>query len=203
MLSLFLPNPNENLLPYDGQVYDFGQVIENPQHLYQQLLNTLPWQSDVVTLFGKTHITHRQIVWMGERDYRYSGQLKIAIPWQAEVWALKQHIESLLASQAIYTSFNACLFNFYPSGDDGMGYHADDESELGNAPVIASLSLGASRKFVFKHRVTKDKVEMMLESGQLIVMAGDTQRHWLHSLPKTKKVNSGRINLTFRCMKKP
>ena len=77
------------------------------------------------------------------------------------------------------------------------------QSELGNAPVIASLSLGASRKFVFKHRVTKDKVEMMLESGQLIVMAGDTQRHWLHSLPKTKKVNSGRINLTFRCMKKP
>ena len=79
-----------------------------------------------------------------------------------------------------------------------MGYHADDEKELGDKPIIASVSLGAARKFVFKHRITKDKVEIPLENGQLIVMRGHTQRHWLHSLPKTKKVSEGRINLTFR-----
>ena len=95
-------------------------------------------------------------------------------------------------------NFNACLFNYYPTGDDGMGYHADNESELGNEPSIASVSLGATRKFVFKHRITKEKVEIPLQNGQLIVMRGQTQRHWLHSLPKTKKVTEGRINPTFR-----
>jgi len=98
----------------------------------------------------------------------------------------------------VSANFNACLFNYYPTGDDGMGYHADNESELGNEPIIASVSLGATRKFVFKHRITKEKVEIPLQNGQLIVMRGQTQRHWLHSLPKTKKVTEGRINLTFR-----
>lgn len=189
-------------MPYDGIVNDFGQVFDNnidrPNALYEHFLTHLPWQHDVVTIFGKTHVTNRQIVWMSENDYRYSGQLKTATPWTADVWALKQHIELLLAEQNILANFNACLFNYYPTGDDGMGYHADDERELGNEPVIASVSLGAARKFVFKHRITKDKIEIPLESGQLIIMRGQTQRHWLHSLPKTKKVKSGRINLTFR-----
>lgn len=197
-MSLFPTSPHDNLLPYDGIVNDFGQAINEPDKLYQHLLSSLPWQSDRVTLFGKTHITRRQIVWMSENDYRYSGQLKIAIPWTAEVLALKQHIESRLASYHILANFNACLFNFYPTGDDGMGYHADDEKELGDEPIIASLSLGAERKFVLKHRVTKDKVEIPLTAGQLIVMRGQTQRHWLHTLTKTKKVSEGRINLTFR-----
>lgn len=194
----FAPNASDNLLPYDGQVHDFGTIIHEPEKLYQSLLTGLPWQSDVVTLFGKTHVTRRQIVWMSEHDYRYSGQVKTATPWTAEVWALKQHIEQLLSHQAMAVEFNACLLNFYPTGEEGMGYHADDEEELGTAPVIASLSLGALRKFVLKHRVTKDKVDIPLHAGQLIVMRGQTQRHWLHSLPKTKKIAEGRINLTFR-----
>ena len=135
---------------------------------------------------------------MSENDYHYSGQRKTATPWTADVLALKQHIELLLAEQQMSANFNACLFNYYPTGDDGMGYHADNESELGNEPIIASVSLGATRKFVFKHRITKEKVEIPLQDGQLIVMRGQTQRHWLHSLPKTKKVTEGRINLTFR-----
>jgi alkylated DNA repair dioxygenase AlkB len=92
------------------------------------------------------------------------------------------------------------LLNYYPSGDDGMGYHADDEKELGHQPVIASLSLGATRKFVFKHKKTQDKVELYLESGQLIVMHGATQQYWKHSITKTKTVDEGRISLTFRQM---
>lgn len=197
-MSLFLPNPSENLLPYDGIVNDFGQIIDHPSLLYQTLLTTLPWQNDIVTMFGKTHITHRKIVWMGEADYHYSGHTRQAIAWSNEVFHVKQMIEQVLKQYHINASFNACLLNFYPTGEQGMGYHADDEKELGDEPIIASVSLGAARKFVFKHRITKDKVEIPLENGQLIVMRGHTQRHWLHSLPKTKKVSEGRINLTFR-----
>ena len=197
-MDLFAADSTHNLLPYDGQVYDFGQVIDVPEWWYQQLLAELPWQHDVVTLFGKTHITNRQIVWMSAKDYRYSGQLKIAVTWTEQLWALKQQIEVMLAKQGLGTEFNACLLNYYPSGEDGMGYHADNEKELGQQTIIASVSLGATRKFVFKHRHTKDKIEFPLTSGQLIVMAGDTQQYWLHSLPKTKKVKEGRINLTFR-----
>lgn len=197
-MDLFAADPTHNLLPYDGQVYDFGQVIDVPEWWYQQLLAELPWQHDVVTLFGKTHITNRQIVWMSDKDYRYSGQLKTAVPWTEQLWKLKQQIEVMLTEQGLGTEFNACLLNYYPSGEDGMGYHADNEKELGQQTIIASVSLGATRKFVFKHRHTKDKVELPLTSGQLIVMAGNTQQYWLHSLPKTKKVKEGRINLTFR-----
>ncbi len=197
-MDLFAADSTHNLLPYDGQVYDFGQVIDVPEWWYQQLLAELPWQHDVVTLFGKTHITNRQIVWMSDKDYHYSGQLKTAVPWTEQLWKLKQQIEVMLTEQGLGTEFNACLLNYYPSGEDGMGYHADNEKELGQQSIIASVSLGATRKFVFKHRHTKDKVELPLTSGQLIVMAGNTQQYWLHSLPKTKKVKEGRINLTFR-----
>lgn len=193
-----MPNPDENLLPYEGEVYDFGQAISAPHALYTDLLSLLPWQHDRVTLFGKTHVTHRQIVWMSERDYRYSGQIKTAVPWTKTMFHVKQLVEAQLLSQGKPVEFNACLLNYYPSGEDGMGYHADDEKELGQQAIIASISLGATRKFVFKHRITKQKVELMLSSGQLIVMAGQTQHHWIHSLPKTKKVKDGRINLTFR-----
>lgn len=200
-MTLFLPTPTENLLPYDGIVNDFGNIIDKPNELYQSLLTTLPWQSDIVTLFGKTHITRRQIVWMGEADYRYSGHTRQGIAWTDKMFHVKQLVERLLISQNITANFNACLLNFYPTGDEGLGYHADDEKELGNEPIIASVSLGAERKFVFKHRITKDKVEIVLQNGQLIVMRGQTQRHWLHSLPKTKKVSEGRISLTFRTIR--
>lgn len=201
-MNLFAPTPSENLLPYDGIVNDFGEVIDRPNELYAALLTNLPWQSDVVTLFGKTHVTNRKIVWMGDNNvgYHYSGHTRQGVIWSPIVLAVKQQIETLLKANGINAQFNACLLNFYPTGEDGLGYHADDEKELGHEPIIASVSLGAQRKFVFKHRITKDKVEISLTAGQLIVMRGQTQCHWLHTLPKTKKVAEGRINLTFRTM---
>ena len=200
MTDLFSPTPTDNLLPYEGNVNDFGVVVENCDTLYDRLLNELPWQSDIVTLFGQTHITTRQIVWMGESNttYHYSGQSRHAIPWTDSVFHVKQYIEQQLSSIGIDTTFNSCLLNYYPSGTDGMGYHADDEKELGAQPVIASLSLGATRKFVLKHKKTQDKVELYLESGQLVVMHGDTQKFWKHTITKTKTVAEGRISLTFR-----
>ena len=205
MTDLFPPAPTDNLLPYDGNVNDFGVVVENCDTLYDRLLNELPWQSDIVTLFGQTHITTRQIVWMGESNttYHYSGQSRYATPWTDSVFHVKQYIEQQLSSIGIDVNFNSCLLNYYPSGTDGMGYHADDEKELGAQPVIASLSLGATRKFVLKHKKTQDKVELHLESGQLVVMHGDTQKFWKHTITKTKTVAAGRISLTFRQILSP
>ena len=205
MTDLFAPTPTDNLLPYDGQVNDLGVVINDANALYNNLLTELPWQSDIVTLFGKTHVTTRQIVWMGDHDvsYHYSGQTRRAIPWSKQMLHVKRHIEQQLSSIGINVDFNSCLLNHYPSGTDGMGYHADDEKELGAQPIIASLSLGARRKFVFKHKTIRQenkpiKVELYLESGQLIVMHGYTQDFWKHTIAKTKTVKSGRISLTFR-----
>ncbi|MBI0425801.1 alpha-ketoglutarate-dependent dioxygenase AlkB family protein [Psychrobacter sp. NG27] len=202
MTDLFAPAPTDNLLPYDGNVNDLGVIIDDANTLYNTLLTGLPWQSDIVTLFGKTHVTTRQIVWMGdtEADYQYSGHVRQTVPWSSTVFHVKQYIEQALAKTGVIAHFNTCLLNYYPSGVDGMGYHADDEKELGTQPVIASLSLGATRKFVFKHKKTQDKVEFYLESGQLVVMHGDTQTFWKHTITKTKKVSEGRISLTFRQM---
>ena len=202
MTDLFAPAPTDNLLPYDGKVNDLGVIIDDATALYNTLLNELPWQPDIVTLFGKTHITTRKIVWMGDTDadYQYSGHVRQTVPWSDIVFHVKQKIEQALAEIGVTTNFNTCLLNYYPSGADGMGYHADDEKELGQQPVIASLSLGATRKFVFKHKKTQDKVELYLESGQLVVMHGDTQTFWKHTITKTKTVDAGRISLTFRHM---
>ena len=191
MTDLFAPTPTDNLLPYDGQVNDLGIVIDYPSALFYNLVTTLPWQADIVTLFGKTHVTTRQIVWMGNSDidYQYSGHTRQTIPWTDNVFHVKRHVEEQLTALGINTNFNSCLLNYYPSGD---------EKELGDQPIIASLSLGATRKFVFKHKKTQDKVELYLESGQLILMHGDTQKYWKHSITKTKTVNEGRISLTFR-----
>ena len=207
MMDLFTPHPTDNLLPYDGKVNDFGVVIEDSDTIYQTLLHELPWRTDIVTLFGKTHITKRQIVWMGDEglSYQYSGHTRQAVPWTKSVFHVKQLVEQQLASIGIFVTFNSCLLNYYPSGSEGMGYHADDEKELGSQPIIAALSLGATRKFVFKHKKNRHenkpvKVELYLESGQLIVMHGETQSHWKHTITKTKTVSEGRISLTFRRM---
>ncbi|MDN3452368.1 MULTISPECIES: alpha-ketoglutarate-dependent dioxygenase AlkB [unclassified Psychrobacter] len=202
MTDLFAPAPTDNLLPYDGNVNDLGIVIHDADVRYDTLLTELPWQSDIVTLFGQTHVTTRKIVWMGEKEanYHYSGQVRQTVPWSSTVFQVKQHIEELLAEIGVIANFNTCLLNYYPSGSEGMGYHADDEKELGHQPIIASLSLGATRKFVLKHKKTQDKVELHLESGQLVVMHGDTQTFWKHTITKTKTVAAGRISLTFRQM---
>ena len=202
MTELFAPAPTDNLLPYDGKVNDLGIIINDATTLYNTLLTDRPGQPDIVTLFGQTHVTTRQIVWMGdtEADYQYSGHVRQTVPWSSTVFHVKQYIEQALAKIGVIAHFNTCLLNYYPSGSDGMGYHADDEKELGAQPVIASLSLGATRKFVFKHKKTQDKVELYLESGQLVVMHGDTQTFWKHTITKTKKVSEGRISLTFRQM---
>jgi alkylated DNA repair dioxygenase AlkB len=200
MNDLFALDPADNLLPYDGKVNNLGVIIDDSYALYDELLADLPWHSDIVSMFGKSHVTTRQIVWMGENDanYHYSGHSRTAIQWSNTMFHVKHLVEQNLAAMGITANFNSCLLNYYPSGADGMGYHADDEKELGYQPMIASVSLGATRKFVLKHKKTQDKVELHLESGQLIIMHGDTQIFWKHTITKTKSVETGRISMTFR-----
>lgn len=137
----------------------------------------------------------RKVSWHGDPGcaYTYAGSRKSPQPWTDSLRALKDRVEA-----AAGVPFNSCLLNLYHAGTEGMGWHSDDEPELGPEPVIASLSLGAARRFLFRHRVEKTRVEVRLEHGSLLVMRGACQRLWQHSLPKALRVREPRINLTFR-----
>lgn len=196
-LTLFEPEAQHNLLPFDGAVQDYGCILtlQQSQQYLDYFLQHLAWQHDNVFLFGKQHMTSRKIAWYGDANYRYeySGSLKQAQAWQPALLRLKNHIE-----QVVGHTFNSCLANLYADGSQGMGWHSDDEPTLGTHSVIASLSFGATRKFSFKHKRSADKVDLMLHSGQLIVMRAETQLHWKHTLMKSTQVHEPRINLTFR-----
>ena len=189
--------PKENLLPEGGTVLYFGRILssEAAEYYFQTLLDTVQWKQDEVIIFGKRHITKRKTAWYADEAfiYTYSNSTKIALPWTKELLELK-----LLVEKNSGHSFNSCLLNLYHSGEEGMSWHSDNEKELGKNPVIASLSLGAERKFSLKHREKKNTVSVLLENGSLLLMKDATQENWLHSMPKTKKVKEARINLTFR-----
>ncbi len=196
-MDLFNQDRGQNLLPHDGEAVYYGPVLSSKiaRYYFERLLNTIEWSNDQLVLFGKQITTKREVAWYGERNYSYtySNATKEALAWTKELKELKQKVEAISGDQ-----FNSCLLNLYHSGEEGMSWHSDDERELGKNTTIASLSLGAQRKFVFKHKETKEKVEVVLENGSLLVMKGRTQTHWLHALPKSKKVRQARINLTFR-----
>jgi alkylated DNA repair dioxygenase AlkB len=196
-MDLFSTDKNPNLLPADGEVNYYGQImsVQKAQEYLQYLLSEIAWKNDEVIIYGKHIITKRKVAWYADSNfsYTYSNISKEALPWTAELLALKKLTEELTGKQ-----FNSCLLNLYHSGDEGMAWHSDDEKSLGKNTAIASLSFGAERKFAFKHKKTKQKVELVLQNGSLLLMHGETQTNWLHRLPPTKKINLPRINLTFR-----
>jgi alkylated DNA repair dioxygenase AlkB len=163
------------------------------------LLHRIAWRNDEAVIFGRHIITRRKVAWYGDDDYgyKYSGIVRQALPWTLELTALKN-----LAQELTATSYNSCLLNLYHDGDDGMAWHSDDEKELAPGGAIASLSFGAERRFLFRHKKTRQTLELTLAPGSLLVMRGTTQDHWLHSLPRMKKVKEPRINLTFRTMRR-
>ena len=196
-MNLFEFDQNLNILPYDGEVYYFGSVLQHPEPDFylDRLLNTIAWKNDEVIIYGKHIVTARKAAWYGDKpySYTYSNTTKQALAWTPELLELKALVEKQSQS-----SFNSCLLNLYHSGAEGMAWHSDDEAALGRNPVIASLSLGAERKFSFKHKSSKQNVSLVLDHGSLLLMKGATQSHWMHSLPKTVKVSEPRVNLTFR-----
>lgn len=190
-------NPLKNLLPKDGTVQYFGKILdsETAQKYFHRLMESVDWRNDEAFIFGKRIITKRKVAWYGDQDfaYTYSHSTKRALPWTAELLELRQIVE-----KASGETFNSCLLNLYHDGNEGMAYHSDDEKDLKNNAAIASLSLGAERRFLFKHKATGEKITLFLEDGSLLIMKDETQKHWMHRLPPTRKVFTPRINLTFR-----
>jgi alkylated DNA repair dioxygenase AlkB len=199
MMELFLReiDVEKNLLPIDGLVNYYGQIINTAEaKKYTQILyDEIEWRNDETTIFGKKIITKRKVAWYGDKPfaYTYSKSTKLALPWTPTLQSLKTLIEETSGE-----SYNSCLLNLYHTGEEGMGWHSDDEKELKKDGAIASLSFGAERKFVLKHKKNNQKIELSLEDGSLLVMKGITQKHWLHRLPPSKKISELRINLTFR-----
>lgn len=187
----------ENLLPRDGIVKYYGKLIAPQQsdYYYKSLLNNIAWKNDVAIIFGKRIETKRKVAWYGEKpfEYTYSKTTKMALPWTADLLALKKIVE-----QKTGETFNSCLLNLYHNGTEGMAWHSDAEKDLKKNGAIASLSFGAERKFAFKHKESKERISLVLENGSLLVMKGTTQTHWLHRLPPTKSTLKPRVNLTFR-----
>jgi alkylated DNA repair dioxygenase AlkB len=197
MEMLFQPDSSANLLPHHGVVHYYGTVLAgcDAWDYFEALMVTIPWRHDELVMFGKPVVTARKVAWFGDSDfsYTYSGTTKRALPWTRELSALKT-----LAEEKTGAAFNSCLLNLYHHGGEGMGWHSDDEKELVRDASIASMSLGAERKFDFRHKETKETVSVTLEHGSLLAMKGETQRYWQHRLPPSKKVTEPRINLTFR-----
>ncbi|MEE9444594.1 MAG: alpha-ketoglutarate-dependent dioxygenase AlkB [Cocleimonas sp.] len=199
-MNLFDFDHSLNLLPYDGTVNYFGPILspKTSDDYFNYLLNHIEWKNDEVIIYGNHITTKRKIAWYGDKNYHYSysNTTKKALPWTTELLDLKATVE-----EKADVIFNSCLINLYHDGDEGVAWHSDDEYSLDSHAAIASLSFGAQRKFSFKHKSTKEAVSLELEAGSLLIMKGETQRYWLHSLPKTTKVTEPRINLTFRVMK--
>jgi len=186
-----------NLLPKDGKVNYLGEVFNEREcaHLLNALRESLTWKTDELFMFGKIVTTQRKIAWIGDQgcSYKYSGLQKHPQPWTRELLDIKSKVEDLTDCH-----FNSCLLNLYHNGNEGMGWHSDDEKELDEQAPIASLSLGGRRKFSFRHKKEKTSISFFLENGSLLMMHSPTQQYWLHSLLKTKTVVEPRINLTFR-----
>lgn len=196
-MDLFSQNSVKNILPFDGVTNYHGIVLNSKKHdfYFKKLLESIDWKNDEVIIFGKRITTKRKVAWYGleEYSYTYSKITKTAKLFTKELSELKAIVEKETGE-----TYNSCLLNLYHSGEEGMAYHSDGEKMLKKNGAIASISLGAARKFSFKHKDTKQRIDIVLEKGSLLVMKGETQTNWLHRLPPTKKVKTPRINLTFR-----
>lgn len=186
-----------NVLNKDGEANYYGIIMTTSEAntYYNLLLKNINWKNDEALYHGRHIVTKRKVAWYGDQGflYTYSNTTKQALPWTNELIDLKRKTELITNSQ-----FNSCLLNLYHDGNEGMTWHSDDEKSLGKNTVIASLSFGAERKFSFKHRRTRQTISLLLENGSLLVMRGNIQSNWLHSLPLSSKINHPRINLTFR-----
>ena len=194
-----LPSPPFDVLPSDGEAIYHGSIfsLSEADEFFKSLLADIPWRHDEAIMFGKHIVTDRKVAWYGDENYSYtySGHNHVALKWTDTLLAIKTVVEKI----ADYT-YNSCLLNLYADGSQGMGWHHDDEKGLGKNANIASVSFGAERRFDFRHKLSREKVSVILEHGSLLIMRDTTQSNWQHQIPKTKKVTSPRLNLTFRRM---
>lgn len=196
--SMIVAN-RENLPIEDGTLHYYADFLESAiaNDYFFELQRSIEWRQPVVQLFGKSISSPRLSAWYADEgiDYSYSGYEEKFKPWLPTLLEIKEKIEALLGHP-----FNGVLANLYRNGADSVGWHSDDERELGPNPVIASVSLGAQRLFLMRHKKKnkRESIRFELAHGSLLVMAEETQHHWRHSLPKTRSAVGPRINLTYR-----
>lgn len=183
----------------DAEVYYQSdlELAYDRDAMLRKLITDVPWRQESIVVWGKLYSQPRLIAWYGDPDcsYTYSGIMLAPLPWTDLLLGIKNRIETVSA-----TTFNSVLLNYYRDNRDSMGFHSDDEPELGEIPVIASLSLGEERTLILKHKTNKftKPVRLRLESGSLLLMKGETQRYWKHGLSKETRPCGPRVNLTFR-----
>lgn len=187
-----------NLLPVDGEVYYFPSFFSQEDHdrLWISLQENIFWKQEPVVIMGKKIMQPRLTAWYGDEGkiYSYTGISMQPHVWTSDLLFIKERVEGTSEH-----TFNSALLNFYRDGNDSVGWHRDNEKSLGVNPVIASLSFGAERTFHLRHHRYKHlKQKKQLSPGSLLLMCGETQHHWLHSIQKEPKINTGRINITFR-----
>ncbi len=168
--------------------------------LFQSLFQEVPWQQHVIKVYGRSIAAPRLSAWYGDPGavYSYSGLQLKPLAWTKTLLEVKSIVEDLAA-----TDFNSALLNLYRNGQDSVGWHSDAEPELGRNPVIASVSLGAKRRFVFQHKKRRQQICLDLEAGSILLMSGPTQHFWRHQLPKSRRTMGQRINITFRVICQP
>lgn len=183
----------------DAEVYYLRQLplLEPANNIMQHLIDTVPWKAENVVVCGKTFLQPRLISWYGDlgKSYSYSGIHLDPLSWTSALLDIKSRVEAVVGYD-----FNSVLLNYYRDHRDSMGMHSDDEPELGKRPIIASLSLGEERIFILQHKTRKDlrPVRLRLQSSSLLLMKGETQRHWKHGIKKETRPCGPRVNLTFR-----
>ena len=196
-----LEGPRE-LLSGASSAVQHSAVLEpsKARDAFENLLAQTPWEQRDVVVFGRSVAQPRLVAWFASPGvtYRYAGLTLEPHAFTPFLLELKKRVEVIAGAQ-----FNSVLLNLYRTGTDSNGWHADNEPEFGVDPVIASLSLGATRRFDLRNRETKETIKTNLASGDLVVMSGECQREWIHQAPKQLKVQEPRINLTFRMVQKP
>lgn len=190
-------SPGEVIPLADGSARLWRQAFpaDAAGRLFAEIRREIDWRQETITIFGANRLVPRLVAWHGDAAarYAYSGVMHEPEPWTPALSSIRASVRRITG-----LAFNAVLLNLYRDGRDGMGWHADDEPELGPDPVIASVSLGAARRFCLRHRRLGLRVDLTLEDGSLLLMSGATQRNWVHAVPKTARPVGERINLTFR-----
>jgi len=186
----------------DGELAWHGDAFTPAESsaLFAELREKLPWHQEQLLIFGRERPVPRLVSWHGDPDarYAYSGVLHEPAPWTAALTQIRERVQRLAGGR-----FNSVLANLYRDGRDGMGWHSDDEPELGREPLIASVSFGATRRFRLRHRREKSLTHALdLTDGSVLVMSGATQHHWQHAITKTARPVGPRINLTYRLIKR-
>lgn len=190
-LGEVLPMPNAEVTFYRN-FFD----SQESDRIFEILRDEINWRQDKMKVYGKDINLPRKTAWYGDMDksYTFSGIHLNPEPWTPTLLEVKERIEDVAGVE-----FNSVLLNLYRHGNDGISWHTDEEPELGENPVIGSVSFGGTRKFMFRHRQDKDlKAEVELTDGSFLLMAGETQHFWQHQIPKTSRHVEPRINLTFR-----